>query len=92
MKTIAVICNNKQEWRHFVDTLQFTWSKDNKPYKAVAEAIIDIDKKTKYILVPNSYKRIDNIRGHVISDYVTMASIVDNDVHNYIMAHMRGDI
>jgi hypothetical protein len=91
MKTIAVICNNRQEWRYFVDTLQFTLSKDNKPYKAVAESVIDIEKQVKYILVPNHYRGIDNMLGYRISDYLTLASIVDNDIHEYLMTNMRGE-
>jgi len=91
VKNIAVVCNNFVEWRHFVDTLQFTLSKDNKPYKAVAASIIDIEKQVKYILVHNSYQGIDNMCGYKISDYLTMASIVDNDVHEYLMTNMRGE-
>lgn len=91
LKNIAVVCNNRQEWQYFVDTLQFTLSKDNKPYKVVKESIVDIEKQVKYILVPNCYRGVDNMRGYEISDYLTLASIVDNDVHEYLMNNMRGE-
>ncbi len=91
LKNIAVVCNNRQEWRHFVDTLQFTLSKENKPYKAVKESIVDIEKQVKYILVHNSYRGIDDMLGRKINDYLTMASIIDNDVYEYLMTNMRGE-
>ncbi len=71
MKNVAVICNNFVEWKHFVDTLQFSLTKENKPYKAVAEYIVDIEKQVKYFHVN--------------------ASIVDNDIHEYLMNYMIGE-
>jgi len=91
MKNVAVICNNFVEWKHFVDTLQFSLTKENKPYKAVKESIVDIEKQVKYILVHNSYRGIDDMLGRKINDYLTMASIVDNDIHEYLMINMRGE-
>ena len=90
MKTIAVICNNRQEWRYFVDTLQFTLSKDNKPYKAVAESVI-IDKQVKYVMVLNHERSIESIRGYLWRDYITMGEQVDKDLENWIKLHMRGE-
>jgi cell division protein YceG involved in septum cleavage len=91
MKNIAVLCNNRAEWRHFVETLQFTLSKENKRYKAVAEAIVDIDKQVKYLYVTNHKSGIAKMRGVTVNDYLTMASIVDNDIHEYLMTNMRGE-
>lgn len=91
MKNIAVICDDKREWREFIEQY-IVLSEVNAPFKYQAGSLVDIDKNIKYILVPNCYKGIDNIRGYVISNYFTIAKIVDNDVHDYIMAHMREDI
>ncbi len=91
MKHIAVIVNNRKEWNYFVETIQFTLSKDNKPYKAVAEAIVDIEKQVKYLFVLNHVSGTDNMRGYVINDYLTIAKIVDDDIMNYLMTYMKGD-
>lgn len=91
MKHIAVLCNNRAEWRHFVDTLQFSLSKENKRYKAVAEAIVDIEKQVKYLYVTNHQSGIQKMRGYIVNDYITMARIVDMDVHEYLMTNMRGE-
>ena len=89
MKHIAVIVNNRKEWNYFVETIQFILSKDNKPYKAVAEAIVDIEKQIKYVSVLNHVSGIDNIRGYLWDDYITMGKQVDKDLENWIKLHIR---
>lgn len=91
MKTIAVICNSRYTWNCFVGTLKLKLSKENKPYETIAGAIIDIHKNIKYICVPNCANGIQKLRGYILSDYITMGVIVDNDLHDYIMSHMRCD-
>lgn len=91
MKNIAVICNNRVEWRHFVDTLQFSLSKENKPYKSIDSEIVDKEKKVKYFHVNNHWSGIAKMRGVTVNDYLTMASIVDNDIHEYLMTNMKGE-
>jgi hypothetical protein len=89
MKTIAVICNNRREWLYFVDTLQFTLSKDNKPYKTVSKAIVDIEKQVKYVEVLNHSSGIESIRGYLWDDYITMGKQVDKELENWIKLHIR---
>ena len=100
MKNIAVICNNFVEWKHFVDTLQFTLSKDNKPYKVTCarkrgittpETIVDIEKQVKYLYVLNHVSGIDGIRGYLWCNYITMGKQIDKDLENWIKLHMRGE-
>jgi hypothetical protein len=91
MKTIAVIVNNRREWLYFVDTLQFTLSKENKPYNTVAKAMIDIEKKVKYVEVLNHVSGIESIRGYLWDDYITMGKQVDKELENWIKLHMRGE-
>jgi hypothetical protein len=91
MKTIAVIVNNRREWLYFVDTLQFTLSKQGKPYNTVAKAVIDIEGKVKYLCIPNHISGIEVMKGYEINDYITIASIVDDDVFEYLMNNLKGE-
>jgi len=91
MKVIAVIVNNRREWLYFVDTLQFKLSKENKPYNTVAKAMIDIEGKVKYVYVNNHVSGIDVMKGYEIKDYITIASIVDDDVFEYLMNNLKGE-
>jgi hypothetical protein len=91
MKTIAVICNNRREWLYFVDTLQFSLTKENKPYKAVAEYIVDVKGQVKYFRVNNHKSGIVNMLGITVNDYLTLASIVDDDVFEYLMNNLKGE-
>jgi hypothetical protein len=91
MKNIAVIVNNRREWLYFVDTLQFTLSKENKPYNTVSKAIVDIEGKVKYVYVNNHVSGIDVMKGYEIKDYITIASIVDDDVFEYLMNNLKGE-
>lgn len=100
MKNIAVVVNNRQEWRHFVDTLQFTLSKDNKPYKAtcarergitIPATIVDIEKQVKYFHVDNHKSGIESIRGYLWDDYIATTNLVDVELENWIKLHMIGE-
>jgi hypothetical protein len=91
MKTIAVIVNNRREWLYFVDTLQFTLSKQNKPYNTVAKAMIDIEKQVKYVEVLNHVSGIESIRGCLWNDYITTSSQIDEELENWIKLHIRGE-
>ena len=84
MKTIAVICNNKSEWQLFHDTLTFSLTKQNKPYKSMCadrfkpSVICSIKDNTSYIHLPcNAYmvKEIMQIFKLEIDSVVWMCNI-----------------
>jgi hypothetical protein len=54
MKHIAVVCNNQAEWRLFQQTLQWNLAKQNKRYKCVKQAMIDIVEGVYYFHIPNN--------------------------------------
>lgn len=49
MRQISVICNNRQEWHHFKNNLEWTLSQDNSPYKSTQEFITDYNNEIQYL-------------------------------------------
>ncbi len=89
MKNIAVVCNNEKEWRLFVDTLQFTLSKDNLRYKTVSETIVDLTKQVKYIYINNHWSSIPKLRGREWYGVTNLAGYVDGDLNEALNSMIR---
>ncbi len=89
MRNIAVLCNNRTEWRLFVDTLQFTLSKENLPYKTVAEAMVDLTKQVKYVYINNHWSSIPKLRGREWYGVTNMAGFIDGDLNEALNSMIR---
>lgn len=92
MKLIAVICNNRNEWNYFVETLQWKLSKENKPYKASNNYIQDTDANVRYYCIHcgNDYTFQANLCGREWDDYITMCFMSDEQVE-YVKSKIKGE-
>ena len=94
MKNILVVCSNPPEWKHFVDSLQWSLSKQNLPYKASGDYILDVQNNKKFIHVPNNmYKLSEKL--YMLGDEFRFDSIVgmcniDKGVEDYLELFMGG--
>lgn len=90
MQRILVIANNRREWDHFCETLQFVCSKHNDPYKQVAEAFHDLVVDTRYSVIYNNQFMQDRLAGQLFDDYVLLCDEKNVDI-GLVMSYIRGD-
>ena len=93
IKNIVVVCSNLLEWGYFVDSLQWSLSKQNLPYKTADGYIIDVQNNKKFIHVPsNMYKLSEKL--YTLGDDFYIDSIVwmcntDKEVEDYLSGFME---
>lgn len=94
MKRMAVVCSNLNEWRFFADTLQWNLSKQNKPYKRVAKAIIDKHEDTFYFYLSNNVYTADQSIYCMYSDDFSIDKVIgmcdiESSVSDYLERWIR---
>ncbi|QCQ57909.1 hypothetical protein Barba22A_gp058 [Rheinheimera phage vB_RspM_Barba22A] len=95
IKNIVVVCNNLPEWGYFVDSLQWSLSKQNLPYQTKDNYITDIQNNKKFIHVPNSMYKLSQIMYMMSDDDFYVDSIIwmcntDKEVEDYLGLFMGG--
>lgn len=90
MKNIVVVANNRQEWRCFCETLQWTCSKQNHPYKQVSEAFHDLVNDNRYSVVYNNFSMGEKLRGNIFHDYVLLCHENHVDI-GLLLSYIRGE-
>ena len=96
IKNIAVVCNNEQEWRHFVDSTQWNLSKQNLPYKTADGYILDVRNNKKFIHVPNNMYKLSEKMYILCDDNFKVDSIIwmcntDKEVEDYLGLFMEAE-
>lgn len=94
IKNIAVVCNNSQEWKHFVDSTQWDLAKQNLPYKTSDGYILDVQNNKKFIHVPNNMYKLSEKMYMLCDDFridliIPMCKI-DKEVEDYLRLFMEG--
>ena len=97
IKNIAVVCNNLPEWEYFVDSLQWSLSKQNLPYKTADGYILDVRNNKKFIHVPNNMYKLSEKMCMLCDDNFKVDSIVwmckiDKEVEDYLRLFMEGNL
>ena len=90
MQRILVITNNRKEWGFFTETLQWKCSKQNQPYKQVAEAFHDLVANIRYSVIYNNQFMQDRLAGQLFDDYVLLCDEKNVDI-GLVMSYIRGD-
>lgn len=88
MRRIAVICNNDKEWKHFTESVTWSLSKQNNPYKFSGNTLVDIQNNQEFIHLPNNMYKLDQIL-YMLPDDFTIDSIVwmcntDKEVEDFL--------
>ena len=90
IKYILVVANNKAEWNHFCETLEWKCSKQNTMYKRVQEAFHDIADNVRYSVFYNVYSMKERLDGRVFDDYVLLCSEKNVDM-GLVLAYVKGE-
>ena len=94
-KNCLVVCNNPREWEYFVDSIQWSLSKQNLPYKTADGYILDVQNNKKFIHVPNNMYKLSEKMHMLCDDDFYVDSIVwmcntDKEVEDYLGLLMEG--